>query len=484
MLNVALAVGMAVGPGCHREPVGVSAVVTQAPVGSGVGGVPVTLLDARYPLGSRVVVVSLGAATGPAQVLSAGLEAAGDPVVSADGLRVVFSGKARGGQWQLYEATAEGGVPRQLTSLEGGAMSPALLPDGAVVFASPVPRLRMVDGSVARSSLHVRGVGGVVRRLSFGVESAGEPTVLADGRVLFVSTPLRGKGGGGVGGARLATLNCDGTEWAVFAADVPGGVQLGRPRQLRDGRLVYLVGPTDPRVDGGGLEAVRMARPFQSRGLVPTPGFSAIHSYEAGETGELWVGLRAQGSTSAGGRQPLVLVWRKAGMDGDGEVVVGDAGWEPREAVAFSAGVRPMGRISSVDLAQRTGRILCLDINRSRDGSGKDVTAVVRAKRVRIMAETPTGVEQALGEVAVQEDGSFMAEVPADVSIGFEALDANGVVLRREAPGLWVRPGENRSCVGCHEPPNRSPRNHRPMAAGVPVPVLGLAGAKSEGGGR
>ena len=73
----------------------------------------------------------------------------------------------------------------------------------------------------------------------------------------------------------------------------------------------------------------------------------------------------------------------------------------------------------------------------------------------------------------------FMAEVPADVPLGFEALDENGRVLRREAPMVWVRPGENRSCIGCHEPRNRSPHNHRPLAVSVPMPCLSLKSAET-----
>ena len=74
----------------------------------------------------------------------------------------------------------------------------------------------------------------------------------------------------------------------------------------------------------------------------------------------------------------------------------------------------------------------------------------------------------------MQADGSFLAEVPADVPLGFESLDENGRVLRHEAPMLWVRPAENRSCIGCHEPRNRAPHNQRPLAVSVPVTRLTL----------
>ena len=71
----------------------------------------------------------------------------------------------------------------------------------------------------------------------------------------------------------------------------------------------------------------------------------------------------------------------------------------------------------------------------------------------------------------LRADGSFLAEVPADTPLGFESLDADGRVLHRLAPSLWLRPGENRSCLGCHQPYNRSPRNLRPIAASFP-PIL------------
>jgi hypothetical protein len=43
---------------------------------------------------------------------------------------------------------------------------------------------------------------------------------------------------------------------------------------------------------------------------------------------------------------------------------------------------------------------------------------------------------------------------------------------------IWVRPAENRTCVGCHEPHNRAPHNHRPLAVNVSIPCLGLKCAK------
>jgi hypothetical protein len=138
---------------------------------------------------------------------------------------------------------------------------------------------------------------------------------------------------------------------------------------------------------------------------------------------------------------------------------------------------QPKGRISSMDLTKHTGHILCLDANYS-SGASQPGGANPAAAHVRVIAEIAPGNYCVLGELPVQADGSFMAEVPANVPLGFETLDVDHRVLRRETPMTWVRPGENRSCIGCHEPRNRSPRNHRPLAVSVPVPCLSLTNAQ------
>jgi hypothetical protein len=61
------------------------------------------------------------------------------------------------------------------------------------------------------------------------------------------------------------------------------------------------------------------------------------------------------------------------------------------------------------------------------------------------------------GVVPVHEDGSAHFYVPADRNIYFEALDENYMELQRERTYVNYRPGETRSCVGCHEVPQDVP---------------------------
>lgn len=69
-----------------------------------------------------------------------------------------------------------------------------------------------------------------------------------------------------------------------------------------------------------------------------------------------------------------------------------------------------------------------------------------------------------LGVAPVHPDGSFFVEVPADVPIRFQLLDEDGRMLIHETEFLYVRPGETKGCVGCHENRKESTRGARPLA--------------------
>ncbi|MBN1818509.1 MAG: hypothetical protein JW828_14195 [Sedimentisphaerales bacterium] len=68
------------------------------------------------------------------------------------------------------------------------------------------------------------------------------------------------------------------------------------------------------------------------------------------------------------------------------------------------------------------------------------------------------------GVVPVEEDGSAYFTVPANRNIFFQALDENFRELQRERTYVNYRPGEVRSCVGCHGRNNHTVDHARPRA--------------------
>jgi hypothetical protein len=80
--------------------------------------------------------------------------------------------------------------------------------------------------------------------------------------------------------------------------------------------------------------------------------------------------------------------------------------------------------------------------------------------------------KQVLGTVPVEADGSAYFEVPARTPVQFQALNADGRAVQTMRSLVYLQPGENESCVGCHE--------HRMKIAGPRAPALALRRAPSQ----
>lgn len=70
----------------------------------------------------------------------------------------------------------------------------------------------------------------------------------------------------------------------------------------------------------------------------------------------------------------------------------------------------------------------------------------------RAIGETNFEMQQVLGYTTVEPDGSFKIEVPADTPLALAVLDSKGRAFQTHANWIQVRPGERRTCDGCHSP--------------------------------
>ena len=78
------------------------------------------------------------------------------------------------------------------------------------------------------------------------------------------------------------------------------------------------------------------------------------------------------------------------------------------------------------------------------------------------------------GVAKVHEDGSVFFTAPASESIFFQALDENFMAIQKMPTFINLIPGEQRSCIGCHEPRREAPRTvgSRPLALKFPAQTL------------
>jgi hypothetical protein len=88
------------------------------------------------------------------------------------------------------------------------------------------------------------------------------------------------------------------------------------------------------------------------------------------------------------------------------------------------------------------------------------------------LGETDFEAQQVLGYAPIEPDGSFKLNVPADTPIALAVIDAQGRALQTHTNWIQVRPGEKRTCDGCHSPRRGEAMNTGSIAATQPAGLL------------
>ncbi len=93
------------------------------------------------------------------------------------------------------------------------------------------------------------------------------------------------------------------------------------------------------------------------------------------------------------------------------------------------------------------------------------------SKTNHAMGVPPIGYEREntpripLGIVPVEDDGSAYFEAPVAKQLIFQVLDENYMAVQSMRSSAFVHPGEQLSCVGCHEKTHSAPRQQTPPMA-------------------
>jgi hypothetical protein len=182
-----------------------------------------------------------------------------DPEPSYDGRRILFSMRRDGEDWyNLYEIGADGTGLVQLTDGPFNDVSGVYLPDGRIVFVSDrAGYLEEYHEERTETLWVINGDGSGVEQLTFNPGTVFDPTVLADGRILFsmwdtflLNVPPADKHE-----TYLMTIRPDGTEEGhffgagehrFFSRERHSGVALTQAGQMPDGTILLLseLGPS------------------------------------------------------------------------------------------------------------------------------------------------------------------------------------------------------------------------------------------------
>jgi len=380
-------------------------------------------------------------------------------------------------------------------------MHPCYLPDGGIIFTSTrceFGTLCDAPDILSTAVIHrIDGDGKNMQMLTNSPVSEFSPSMLADGRIIYTRWEYVDKGQLGV--KCLWAMRPDGTGTVeVYGNDIqfpptmlhgrqiPGHsdmyVMLGTPHYPQSGigtvirldmtrnirtrePMTYITPHVDVRQEPGWNHLVNGKWVRHTNGplyMDPYPLSKELYLVSHNPD-KPWKDMRAYGlyTIREGGAHALIYKDQEFSC------------WQPYPLKTRKAPpVLPSTRDEK--LAKRN-LALCMvqDVYHGMEGVKRG-----EVRYLRIMEQVRTlAVKVMRGVVPVYEDGSAHFYVPADKNTYFQALDENYMEIQRERTYVNYRPGERRSCVGCHETPNDSlPKRARTTIAQRKAPSVPPAG--------
>ncbi len=376
-----------------------------------------------------------------------------DPQIHFDGKKVLFSYRKGGTHhYNLYEMNLDGTNLRQITQGDWDDVEPAYLPDGGIVFCSTRCK-RYVLCWLAPVAVLFRcnADGSGLRQLSSGNVSENTPAVLPDGRILFTRWEYVNRDA--VSFHHLWTMNPDGTGVMVYYGNMhPGGVFIDAQPIPNTANVVFIdSGYHGQREHAGKLMMLSLHNGPDDRSQAKALSGNGFRDpYPLAD--QLFLAARDNEIVTVTTNGVVKTLWK-------GNMMV----HEPRP---LRPRPRPLIIPSRVDLTQTTGTLMLTDVYVGRNMAGIKPGSI---KKLLVMEDLPKPVnfhgggttplahggswtfKRILGTVPVEADGSAKFEIPAGRSIYFAALDANDLCVKQMRSFVTVQPGEQVSCIGCHE---------------------------------
>lgn len=442
-----------------------------------------------------------------------------DPDVSYDGRRVLFSWKKSDLQddYHLYEMELASRAVRQLTHGLGVAdYEGAYLPDGDIIFNS-TRCVQIVDCWWTEVSNLYRcdQDGRFLRRVTFDQVHDNYPTVMDDGRILYTRWEYNDRGQ--IYPQPLLQMNLDGTNQCDFyggnswfpttilhARGVPGTqkvVAVASGHHCRQTGKLILIDPARGRQENTGARLIAPVRdtPAEKIDAYGQDGELFQYPYPLSEREYLVTYHPVGWRWNEGAYGPRFAVyWMNS--DGARERLVDDARLPCSQCIPVRARSASALRPSRVDYRRTTGTYYVQDVY-----AGPGLTGVPRGtiKTLRVVAlefrvagigangnggpgggaliSTPIAIgngawdpKRILGDAPVHEDGSVFVEVPARKPVYFQLLDERGRMVQTMRSWSTLQPGENASCVGCHEHKNSGPVATLPLTEALRQPPEAL----------
>ena len=381
-----------------------------------------------------------------AMLLSEGFYSACAPELSYDAESMIFAGqKSKGDIWQIWEMDLKSLKTSQLTTSTENCIDPTFLPGGSILFSK---QTRDTAGNTGHALFTCNMDGTDLRQITFNPNDYFASHVLMDGRVLSSSKEIYPN----EKEANLMVLRPDGTKAELFYQGDEGTKLLSGGSATNKGKI-FMIEARAGDNGAGKLISIDYNRPMRSKVELSEEIKGSFKSIHPQENGKFLVSYRSLEDKTFG------LYEFDAAANNLGKPLYHDGEFNIAEAFLVAKSERPKKIPSEVNMLHDSGLLLCQDINFSGDDhAGKD-KEVSRAVKIEFL-----GLENSMGKVDVEKDGSVYLKIAADTPFQIQTLDANGNVVQGPGSWIYIRPNERRGCVGCHQGNEMVPENRQPLS--------------------
>ncbi len=393
--------------------------------------------------------------------------------------------------FHLFAMDSDGSNVRQITRGAEDDFDPCPLPDGGIAFMSSArggfTRCNNPWEPLPAHTLHRLDPTLTYRRtLSFHETSEWHPSVLHDGRIVYIRWDYVDRSAANFHG--LWITNPDGSaSKALFGNYTMKINACYQPKAIPNShKLVFLAGAhhadvggslvlldphriaLDPDTGQDRFEAIEVLTPEVC--FPEAPGWPGSYFHSPWPLSEDYF-LVAFSFDPLPGMGPDVKDDTRTGLYyfdrfGNMELLYRDEGVSSMYPIPLEARDMPPTIPSALDeTLGDEGEFMLTDVRTSHFAMPADrpivalrVFQVLPKSRTHVANEPRIGYANAesarmlLGTVPVESDGSAYFRAPARKPLYFQAIDAEGKAVQSMRSATYLQPGERQGCIGCHEP--------------------------------
>ena len=377
-----------------------------------------------------------------------------DAAVHYDGKKVLFSYRKGGTHhYNLYEINLDSTGLKQLTSGDWDDVEPAYLPDGGIVFCSTRCKRYVLCWEAPVAILHrCNADGSGIRMLSSGAVTENTPAILPDGRILYTRWEYNHRATTSF--KQLWTMNPDGTGVAAYYGNMhPDGFAYTDAKPIPGSSKVTFVYTGHCSGEHNGDIAILDVKKgpddrSQARILVKGPLRDPFPI-----SPDLILAARDKDMISISGLGEVKVLYTSSILPFNEPRLISA---RPREPVIASR----VDLTQTNGTVFLTDTYIGRKLKGIKPGSVKKLLVMEQLpKPVNYHGggSTPLAhggkwtICRILGTVPVEPDGSANFEAPAGRSLFLTMMDENGLSIKQMRSFMTVMPGEHVSCIGCHE---------------------------------